>query len=349
MKRVLHYLPVIIGILLFVLVIRMWKVSLSDTLAMLRQSDLRLLLLALFTYLAMVYVKGIRWSYLLRMQGASYSVWNCFLIYMGTLYLGNVTPGRVGDFAKVFYLKQDLKFSIGRGMASVLLDRVFDLYLLLVLGGLGILMNPMPEDPASAKMVLAVKVFFVLLILVTLLAFNKKIGGMLLKAAFQRLMKQEHRNKTDKMYEEFHDGMADFYKPSILVPTFLSIVSYAFFFWGCYLLAQSFGLGINLFYLSFCVSVVNIVSLLTLFGMGTRETALVILFGLAHYTPDQAMTYDLLLLLVGVILFSLLGLVCFTFKPIQLESFSGAKTNAAASSQRKKASAASSKKSKKKR
>jgi glycosyltransferase 2 family protein len=349
MKRFLRYLPVIIGILLFVLVIRMWKVSLSDTLAMLRQSDWRLLFLALFTYLAMVYVKGIRWSYLLKMQGASYSVWNCFLIYMGTLYLGNVTPGRVGDFAKVFYLKKDLKFSIGRGMASVLLDRVFDLYLLLVLGGLGILMNPMPADPASAKMVLAVKIFFALLVLVTLLAFNKKIGGVLLKAAFQRIMKQEHRDKTDKMYEDFHDGMGAFYKPAILVPVFLSVVSYVFFFWGCYLLAQSFGLGINVFYLSFCVSVVNIVSLLTLLGMGTRETALVILFGLAHYTPDQAITYSLLLLFIGVILFSLLGLICFTVKPIQMESFSGAKTKAAASPQRKNTSSARGKKSKKKR
>ncbi len=322
MKRFFHYLPVVIGILLFVLVIRMWKISLSDTLDMLRHSDWRLLLAALLTYLAMVYVKGIRWSYLLRMQGAAYSIWNCFLIYMGTLYLGNVTPGRVGDFAKVFYLKKDLGFSVSRGMASVLVDRVFDLYLLLVLGGLGILINPMPEDPASAKMVLAVKVFFAILVLITLLAFNKKIGGMLLKAAFQRLMKQEHRDKTDRMYEEFHTGMAAFYKPAILVPVFLSVVSYGFFFWGCYMLAQSFGLGINVFYLSFCVSIVNIVSLLTLLGMGTRETALVILFGLAHLTPDQAMTYSLLLLLIGVILFSVLGLVCFTLKPIQLGNFS---------------------------
>ncbi len=327
MKRFLHYLPVIVGILLFVLVIRMWKVSLSDTLDMLRHSDWRFLAAALSTYLAMVYIKGVRWSYLLKMQGAAYSVWNCFLIYMGTLYLGNVTPGRVGDFAKVFYLKKDLGFSMGRGMASVLVDRVFDLYLLLVLGGLGILVNPMPEDPASAKMVLAVKAFFVILVLITLLAFNKKIGGMLLKAAFQRLMKQEHRDKTERMYEEFHTGMAAFYKPSILVPVFLSVVSYLFFFWGCYMVAQSFGLGINVFYLSFCVSIVNIVSLLTLLGMGTRETALLILFGLVHLTPDQSITYSLLLLFVGVILFSLLGLLCFAVKPIQLDGLSGAKSD----------------------
>ncbi len=321
MKR---YLPIVIGILLFALIFRLWKISLSDTLAMLRAADWRLLLLAFLAFIVMVYLKGVRWSYLLRMQGLSYPVWDSFLIYMATLYLGNLTPGRAGDFAKVFYLKQDLKLSTGRGITSVLVDRVFDLYLLLVLGGLGILMNPMPTDPASLKMILAVKVFFVILVAVTLLAFNKKIGGIILKAAFQRLMKQEHRDKMGEMFEDFHEGMEAFYKPVLLVPILLSLLSYVSFFWGCYAIAQAIHLPVNILYLSFCISVVNIVSLLTFLGMGTREAALIFLFGLISISKDQAMAYSLLLLLVGVILFSLFGLFCFLVKPIELKGFSTA-------------------------
>jgi uncharacterized protein (TIRG00374 family) len=322
MKR---YLPIVIGVLLFLLIFRLWKISLADTMAMLRAADWRLLLLALLSLIVMVYLKGVRWSYLLKMQGFSYPVWDCFLIYMGTLYLGNLTPGRAGDFAKVFYLKQDLKMSTGRGITSVLVDRVFDLYLLLVLGGLGILMNPMPTDATSLKMILAVKVFFVLLVVVTLLAFNKKIGRALMREAFQRLMKQEHREKMDKLFEDFHGGMESFYKPGLLVPVFLSLLSYVIFFGGCYLIAQAISLPVNILYLSFCISVVNIVSLLTFLGMGTREAALIFLFGLISIGKDQAMAYSLLMLLIGVVLFSLLGLVCFSLKPIQMEAFSGQK------------------------
>jgi uncharacterized protein (TIRG00374 family) len=317
MKR---YLPIAIGIVLFLLVFRLWKISLAETLDMLRKADWRLLLSALLAFVVMVYLKGVRWSYLLRMQGASYSVWNCFLIYMATLYLGNLTPGRAGDFAKIFYLNQDLKFSTGTSMTSVLVDRVFDLYLLLILGGMGILVYPMPADPASVRMVLTVKVFFGILVALSLLAFNRRIGEVLLKAAFQRLLKQEHRDKTDKLFEDFHKGMAVFYSPALLVPVFLSFVSYVFFFGGCYLIALSIGLPISLFYLSFCVSVVNIVSLLTFLGMGTREAALIFLFALISFTKEQAMTYSLLLLFVGVIVFSLLGLFCFLLKPIPLSN-----------------------------
>jgi glycosyltransferase 2 family protein len=309
-------LPVVIGLLLFVLILK--NVNLEETWDLVKSSDWRLLFLALLAFLAMVYIKGIRWSYLLKMQGASYSIWNCFLIYMGTLYLGNLTPGRAGDFAKVFYLKQDLKFSTGTSMASVLVDRVFDLYLLLILGCAGVLAY---SGSIDATLVKAVWVFFALLVVITLLAFNKKIGGVLLKAVFQRMLKQTHKEKTDKLFEDFHKGMTVYYRPSILVPILLSLVSYVFFFWGCYLIAQAMSLSISIFYLTFCVSVVNIVSLVTFLGMGTREGAFFILFPLVALTKSQAIAYSLLIFFVGNLLFSLIGLLCFLMKPIQLKSF----------------------------
>ena len=132
-----------------------------------------------------------------------------------------------------------------------------------------------------------------------------------MKAAFRRLMKQEHREKIDELFEDFHNGMEAFTSPPSLMPVLLSLFSYIIFFRGCDWIAQAIGLPINILYLSFCVSVVNIVSLLTFLGMGTREAALILLFGLIGIGKDQAMAYSLSLLFVGVILFSLLGLICF--------------------------------------
>lgn len=323
MKSMKRYLPVVFGILL--LPIFLMKINIHDTIAMLRQTDLLPLFWALLLFVLMVYLKGIRWSYLLKMQGVSYSVWNCFLIYMGTLYLGNITPGRVGDFAKIFYLKEDLNISMGRGMTSVLVDRVFDLYLLLILGCVGILTYPMPVDPALIK---TVWVFFGLLVFITLLFFNKTIGGTALKMAFQRMMKMEHREKTDVMFKDFHDGMEAFYKPSILFPIFLTLVSYIIFFCACYLIAVAIHLPISILYLSFVNSVVNVVSLLTFMGFGTREGALIVLFNLVSLSKEQAIAYDFPLVFTGTILFSVLAFFCFLLKPIQLKDLSGKKSDA---------------------
>jgi glycosyltransferase 2 family protein len=324
-------------------------IQLHETLDILKNASWAPCFLALFILVVMTYLRGVRWSYLLAMQGYHYSAWNCFLVYMVSMFWGNVTPGRAGDFVKVLYLKKDLKAPVGSGMASVLVDRVLDLYLLLVMGGLGLWINPMPTDPDSINMIKAVKIFFLILLLISLLAFNKKIGGLLLKAAFQRLMKQEHREKTDKLFEDFHKGMGAFYKSTIFIPVFLSVVSYALIFGASLLMAQSIGLNINIFYLTFTISIVNIVSLLTLFGLGTRDLACQKLLGLVSIKPEAAEAFSLLIFFFATAAFTL---VCFLFsflKPIPLEGFSTEKGNTRLYSNRKKILSTKPRKPKKKR
>jgi uncharacterized protein (TIRG00374 family) len=299
------------------------KTNWVQTWAYLSTTNIPLCLAALGFLLLMIYIKGIRWSFLIRMQGKHYSVWNCFLIYMSTLMMGNFTPGRAGDFAKILYLNKDLKFSTGTSMASTLVDRVFDLYLLLILGGIGILCYPMPIDPNLIK---AVWGFFFLLFVVTFLAFNQKIGGALLKAVFQRMMKQEHKDITNKLFDDFHKGMESFYRPAIFYPIFLSLLSYMSFFFAGYLIAVAMNLPISILYLSFCLSVVNIVSLASLLGLGTRDSALFILFKLINL-QGQSEAYSMLFFFIGVVVFSLVGLGCFYLKPIELNFMSKSKTD----------------------
>lgn len=298
------------------------KTNWVQTWGYLSTTNIPLCLAALGFLLLMIYIKGIRWSFLIKMQGKHYSVWNCFLIYMSTLMMGNFTPGRAGDFAKILYLNKDLKFSTGTSMASTLVDRVFDLYLLLILGGIGILSYPMPIDPNLIK---AVWGFFFLLFVVTLLAFNQKIGGALLKAVFQRMMKKEHKDITNKLFDDFHKGMESFYKPAILYPIFLSLLSYVSFFYAGYLIAVAMNLPVSILYLSFCLSVVNIVSLASLLGLGTRDSALYILFKLINL-QGQSEAYSMLFFFIGVVVFSLVGLGCFYLKPIELSFFSQSRT-----------------------
>ena len=310
-KRILL---IAVGVALFVFILS--KVDMPTILSQLKKTDPLLCAGTVAAFLVMVILKGIRWSYLLKMQGYRYSIWNCFLIYMASLYWGNITPGRAGDFMKVLYLKEDLNLSMGTGMTSVLVDRVFDLYILLILGCLGILIYPMPADPHLIQLVWF---FFGFLVVATVLAFNRKIGEFLIKAVFQKVMGSQMKEKTNQAFEDFHKGMEAFYSPRLIFPIFLSLLSYLVFFWGCGLLAKAIGLDINLFYLSFAISVVNIVSLLTFLGMGTREGALILLFGLISLSREQAMAYSILLLFVGTILFTILCFFCFLLKPVRLK------------------------------
>src|SRR5258708_1812293 len=98
-------LPVLLGLGLFA--VMFGHVNWPKTWSFLKTADPFLCVATLVCYLIMIYLKSVRWSYLIQMQGARYSIWNCFLIYMSTLAMGNLTLGRAGDFAKIFFINKD--------------------------------------------------------------------------------------------------------------------------------------------------------------------------------------------------------------------------------------------------
>jgi hypothetical protein len=312
LKNLKRLLPVLIGLGLLA-----WILSRNDlpgVWELLKRTDFAQVFLGFAALLLMIYIKGIRWSFLLKMQGHRYPVWDCFLIYLNSLFWGNVTPGRAGDFIKVLYLREDLKHSTGYAMASVFVDRVFDLYILLVLGALGLLLYPLPGNPNLVK---AVEVFFIVLIAVSVLVLNRKVGGGVLRFVFQKMMGEALKARTDKAFSEFHRGMEAYYRPAILLPVLLTFLSYISFFWGCHRMALSLDIDISILYLAFVVSVVNIVSLVTFAGFGTREGAVLFLFGMVSLSNAQALAYSTLLLVVGVLLISLVGFLAYLAKPIR--------------------------------
>jgi uncharacterized membrane protein YbhN (UPF0104 family) len=86
------------------------------------------------------------------------------------------------------------------------------------------------------------------------------------------------------------------------------------------MMARALEIPIGVLYLTFCVAVVNIVSLLAFAGFGTREGALIILFGLEGFQKTQALAFSMVLLLVGTVLISAIGLWAYSIRPVKFDS-----------------------------
>ncbi len=76
------------------------------------------------------------WNYIKRAQGIKYSLWNSFLMYCSGMYIGILTPGRIGEVVKIFYLKKD-GYSIGKSLVGAVLDRLTDFIFLAAFAFLG--------------------------------------------------------------------------------------------------------------------------------------------------------------------------------------------------------------------
>lgn len=142
MKRLLLRLgPVAVSAVLLVLVLR--RVRLDDSLAALARIRPGTLALAIALTFVAYAGRAQRWAGLLARAGLRVRARACYVLtLLGTGY-GLVTPGRVGEFARVLHL--DLPRA--RTLASVVWDRVTDVLLLEALGLPAFLLVPAWRGP----------------------------------------------------------------------------------------------------------------------------------------------------------------------------------------------------------
>ena len=130
-KRAARLLAVLIGPI--ILIIILLRADLAVLATLLGDAKPGMVLAAVGAVVAFHWLKAVRWTAILRGQGIVLKLLNGYLMYGAGLLLGLITPGRVGDFAKIWYIRK-LGHGDGRSSMSVLLDRLLDLLVLALVG-----------------------------------------------------------------------------------------------------------------------------------------------------------------------------------------------------------------------
>ena len=238
-----------------------------------------------------------------------------FLIYMSSLYIGFLTPGRLGEFVKVLYLTNDKKISIGAGFSSVLTDRLFDLYLLIILGFIGVWQFDILGQLSTPFIFLTV-----LIILSPLIILNEnlihKIIGILFKFA---VLKKISGNIKDNS-KAFFNGINQLISTRLLISAILTCFGYLTFFLQSYLLLLSMNLSLSFLTIILFMSISNLISFIpiSISGLGTRDATLIYLFSIMNLIPEHAVAYSMLVFLTFFISGGIMGAVAWLIKPLDL-------------------------------
>ncbi len=117
------------------LVIR--SISWAEILRVLSAADIRYVMAGTLGVIPVVLLKGIKWWLLLRNAGIPATIHRTALSYMVGMGFGLVTPGRVGELARIWVLDLRKEDYVTAG-TLVLVDRLTDLYSLLCLASLSV-------------------------------------------------------------------------------------------------------------------------------------------------------------------------------------------------------------------
>jgi uncharacterized protein (TIRG00374 family) len=296
------------------LVVLLIRIDIGQIYKNFNEIDLTKALAAVFLLFPLIALKSIRWQVVLYVQGIRYSFVAAFLVYFASMFVGILTPGRLGEFSKAIYISRERGVSSGRAFSGVLADRLFDLYTVFFISMIAIVDLFFSRSgwlffPFFAIMVIPVIVILSERVYASIRSFASRIGGFV-----------EKFFAVDGWFNEMRDGLLALNWVSLLVSLALTAAAYCMYFFQCQILASSLDLNLTFFQVANVISLAGLVTLLpvSIAGLGTRESVIVSYLGGFGFSADRALSFSLLVFIVFYVGASLIGAMAWLLKPLPL-------------------------------
>lgn len=234
-------------------------------------------------------LSAIRWRLILRTMGYHVSLSRCLLVVIGIWPLSTVSPFKAGDLLRAVGLRREMKIAVATG--SVLSERVLDVLMLAGLAVAGGLWYGNPRISVVAGGVL----------LIVISGFG----------AARLHMRWPIDDKFQTKLQDLFLSMRTLGQQRFLLTAIVLITAsrWVLAILQTQVLFQSVGANVTLGFTAAALPIAIFVGLfpVTIAGMGTRDTALVVLFS-GFATAPQALAVGLLYSFFGYWLLTILGL-----------------------------------------
>ncbi|MGD8243153.1 MAG: lysylphosphatidylglycerol synthase transmembrane domain-containing protein, partial [Desulfobacterales bacterium] len=304
-----RYLIRSIGIVLLVVILT--RVDLGDVGRQLQNCRPLAVVLAIFLIVPQVALRAYRWQGLMARLAIRCSWRQALIFYFTGIFVGLVTPGRLGELAKGVFLKQYGIASIGRSLPSVLADRILDL---LVLMGLALLALPyldlMPHAGKVSLLMLGLMAVFIALGLKWLTTSSQL-------SVFAVKIRKRLKTNWSGSLDDFVAGSRTLIAPGLWTSLVWTVAGYAVFFIQTTSIGYALGLPADFMTIAMVVSISILVGFIpiTFAGLGTRDAVLIFLFGQTGVSETAALGFAILYIFVNVICLGIISSVFWFFLP----------------------------------
>ena len=301
-----------------ILALLVLRVDREQVLDVMGSASLPLVALAVLLNVPAIFIKSLRWRWLLRAHGIIYGTVPSFLAYFGSIFIGLLTPGRLGEFIKAVHVSRDCGIPTRRAFASVLADRLFDLYALAIVGGLALI--ALGSINTIVLMVGLGSLALALIAPPTLLLNGWTYGRM--QTLGMRLGRIGRALFAPQGWvAELRRGLRELSPPWVLLATGMTVLAYAVFYTQAYLLALALDIDLSVIQVSYAVALGSLVTLVpvSIAGIGTREAAIVAYLGTTGVSAEAALGFAFLVFATFYVGTALIGSVAWIIKPVALE------------------------------
>jgi len=287
-KKIIISLLVTLAILILIFL----QIDIDAFLEQIRNIDYFWLVIAILALVPPIVINAYRWKILISYY-KEITLWESLKINLTSYSFAMVTPARVGDFSKAFFLK-DEKLTLAKGLSATLFEKVLDLFSLGFFCILGLVLF---NSQDMYLLLLIAVCFFVTIFIVSeknLIMFIRLIPW---KKLQQKVISMVHFFESARKDKK---KLAQIFVLSLLI-WFLHLVQ-AYLIFYVINTAVNFFIALALLPLGIFAGLVP----LTISGLGTRDSAFIILF--SPYLEAHVMVAFSLLFMMRYILPAILGL-----------------------------------------
>jgi glycosyltransferase 2 family protein len=267
------------------------------------------LLLAVLLNVVNIHLKVVRWQAILRVRGIAYGSGRAWVAFLTSLYLGMLTPGRVGDVLRARYLRHDLDVPYSEGIASVVVDRLCDLYVLVVFVAVGavryapVLVGRLGYFTWAGVAATA---------LGPLLLLVPGVAEAVLGRAFARLS-PEGGGGLARFLEAVRANVG---RP-LLFTLPLTVATFAINYLQGWLIARAMGLPMTFLDATCLLAIASLLGLLpiSVSGVGVRELFFSLAFPMLGFAAADGVTFGLLVFFVIYLVIVAIGFVSWQLAP----------------------------------
>ncbi|KYF49868.1 hypothetical protein BE08_00915 [Sorangium cellulosum] len=263
-----------------------------------------------------IHLKVVRWDALLRARDIRYPLGRAWASFMTSLYVGMLTPGRVGDLLRIRYLRHDLGVPYAEGLASVVMDRLCDLYVLAAFVAIGV---------ARYSAVIAGQLAWVtwggiaITVLAPLVLLIPGLAERLLLAVSRRLVKEPAHAEGGEpgATSRFLVALRAHVGRGLLFTLPVTVATFVVNFVQGYLIARALGIPLSLLDVTCLLAIANLLGLLpiSIAGVGVRELFFALVFPSLGFTAEHGVSFGLLVFAVIYLVVVALGFVSWQIAP----------------------------------
>jgi len=242
-----------------------------------------------FAVIPIVLLTNIQWQILLKKQKIKvsffYSLKNIFIGY----FYGFISPGGLGAYYRALYLEYESNCPLPKCLSNIIIFNTTNYISLLFLGAIGAVIL------SSIFPFLFVFIIILIIIVVSLLIFllkkerSKIVFTKIIKTRLFATVKDRLINSIDSFYEDiprFKDVIFTF---------IISIIGWIVSTAELYFISRLFNIDVPFFYFIFIIVVADVIASIpiSIYGLGTREVALITIFSFFDVVPENVISLSL--------------------------------------------------------